>query len=187
MEGKNKPEYSFCSILRLFKNYVLVLFHFNWIKSHDFCDPQILHKFSTTCSLPPNPSPSQPGNLPFKFDMAWILIAPQRHSDNFTTKQGDWGAGWVLFSALIKRATVLSFSLGANSWHQTGETSNLVLQHPSDAMSLGPSKVNCSCLDKTLKSCLGDSQLLFYNLSSWQKNQEALLSQGLRQVIVFPN
>lgn len=171
--------------LRWFKT-VLVPFHFNWIRSHGFCDSQILHKVSATGSLiPPSKAPSSPlpGNLPFKFDMAGILISSQRHSDNFTTKQGGVG---VLFSALIKRATVLSLSPRAKSWHQAGETSNLVLQHPSDAMSLGPSKVNCSCLKETLQSCLEDSQPLFYVFSSWQRNQEVFLSQDPRQVMFFP-
>lgn len=40
------------------------------------------------------------------------------------------GGGSFVFC--IKRATVPSLSRGANSWHQAGETSNLVLQHPPD-------------------------------------------------------
>lgn len=78
-----------CCTLRWFKT-ALMPFCFNWIKSHGFCDSQILHKVSATGSLiPPSKAPSSPlpGNLPFKFDMAGILIASQRHSDNFTTKQ----------------------------------------------------------------------------------------------------
>lgn len=79
-------------------------------------------------------------------------------------------------------------SCGASSWHQTGKISNLALQHPPDRpqVSLGSLKVNCSCLDKILKSCLWESQPLFYNRSSWQRNQEVILSQDPRQVIVFP-
>lgn len=42
------------------------------------------------------------------------------------------GGERVLFSAPIKRATVLSLSHGAESWQQAGETLNLVSQHPSD-------------------------------------------------------
>lgn len=81
-------------------------------------------QLATAPPFPPKvPSSPLPGNLPFKFDMAGILIAPQRHSDNFTTKRG-WG-GRVLFSALIKRATVLDLSPRADSWHQTGENLEL--------------------------------------------------------------
>lgn len=124
--------------------------------------------------------------------MARILISPQRHSDNFTTKQGGrvgrggQGEG-ALFSSPIKRATVPSLSRGASAWHQAAETSNSVSQHPPDPSESG-------LLEGELQLFGCDSEILFVRFSATcftialpgSATRKFYFSQDPRQVIVFP-
>lgn len=120
--------------------------------------------------------------------MARILISPQRHSDNFTTKQRVWvvvGGGCFLLP--LREQLFCLCLVGPALGTRPGRPQTRCCNIHQTQVRLGSWKVNCSCLDKILKSCLWDSQALFYNRSSWQRNQEVLLSQDPRQVIVFPN
>lgn len=123
--------------------------------------------------------------------MARILISPQRHSDNFTTKQGGRVGGGrgegALFSSPIKRATVPSLSRGASAWHQAAETSNSVSQHPPDPSESG-------LLEGELQLFGCDSEILFVRFSATcftialpgSATRKFYFSQDPRQVIVFP-
>ena len=78
MEVENKPEYPCCFILLLFLNHEFVLFRLFWVKSHDFCDPQIFHKFiHNWLPLPKTLSRPRLGNCPLNLPWQAVTISQQ--------------------------------------------------------------------------------------------------------------